>query len=165
MQMSTFQEPKETTELSKRGFEHATISCRTPIYHAYWSSMVMEAAKKRNAFPAKHGASKHYSPYVIVEKKNLDWEKHCKFVFGEYVQAVDDPDNTSTIKLAENGKQSCGKRTRHFDIKLFYVTDLISRDELQVKYCPTDDMVGDYMTKPLVGIKFHKFRKMIMNLD
>ena len=39
-------------------------------------------------------------------------------------------DNMSTIKLAENGKQSSGKRTRHFDIKYFYITDLINRNEV-----------------------------------
>ena len=73
-------------------------------------------------------------------------------------------DNTSAIKLEENAKGSSGKRTRHFDIKYFYVTDLISRDEIVIKYCPTDDMVADYMTKPLVGAPFVRFRKWIMNL-
>ena len=74
-------------------------------------------------------------------------------------------DNTSTIKLQENGKVSSGKRTRHFDIKLFYVTDLISRDEVTVKYCPSDKMIADYMSKPLMGAKFKEFRNLIMNLD
>ena len=67
------------------------------------------------------------------------------------------------MKLQNNGKLSSGKRTRHFDIKLFYITDLISRDEVMVKYCPTDDMLGDYMSKPVVGAKFEKFREKIMN--
>ena len=31
-----------------------------------------------------------------------------------------DQDNTSTVKMAENGKYSSGKRTRHFDIKFLY---------------------------------------------
>ena len=62
-------------------------------------------------------------------------------------------DNTSTMKLAQNGKASSGKRTRHFDIKLFYVTDLIQQDECMVKYCPTDDMIAHHNTKPLVGNK------------
>ena len=62
-----------------------------------------------------------------------------------------------------NGKISSGKRTRHFDIKLFYITDLISRGEVTVKYCPTDDMIADYMTKPLMGTKFKVFRDLIMN--
>ena len=35
-------------------------------------------------------------------------------------------DTMSTIKQAENGKHSSGKRTRHFDIKYFYITDLIN---------------------------------------
>jgi len=74
-------------------------------------------------------------------------------------------DNQSTIKLENNGKESSGKRTRHFDIKYFYVTDLISRDEVKVIYCPTDNMVADYMSKPLVGHKFKKFRDIIMNLE
>jgi hypothetical protein len=73
-------------------------------------------------------------------------------------------DNTSTMKLENNGKASSGKRTRHFDIKYFYVTDLIGRDEVEVIYCPTDDMLADYMTKPLTGSKFHYFRDFIMNL-
>jgi hypothetical protein len=74
-------------------------------------------------------------------------------------------DNTSTMKLEANGKASSGKRTRHFDIRLFYVTDLVERDEVLVKYCPTDDMIADYMTKPLVGAKFKLFRDLIMNLS
>ena len=67
-------------------------------------------------------------------------------------------------KLADNGKASLGKRTRHFDIKYFYVTDLISRDEVVIRCCPTDEMIADYMTKALVGGKFTKFRELIMNL-
>jgi hypothetical protein len=73
-------------------------------------------------------------------------------------------DNTSTMKLEKNGKASSGKRTRHFDIKYFYVTDLIGRDEVEVIYCPTDDMIADYMTKALTGSKFHFFRDLVMNL-
>jgi hypothetical protein len=73
-------------------------------------------------------------------------------------------DNQSTMKLEQNGKASSGKRTRHFHIKFFYITDLIQRQEVSIKYCPTDQMIADYMTKPLTGQKFHSFRKIIMNL-
>lgn len=73
-------------------------------------------------------------------------------------------DNTSAMKLESNGKASSGKRTRHFDIKFFYITDLIQRNEIQIEYCPTGDMLADYMSKPLVGTKFLIFRKKIMNL-
>jgi hypothetical protein len=52
-------------------------------------------------------------------------------------------DNTSTMKLENNGKASSGKRTRHFDIEYFYVTDLIGGDEVEVIYCPTGDILHD----------------------
>jgi hypothetical protein len=71
-------------------------------------------------------------------------------------------DNTSAMKLELHGKASSGKRTCHFDIKFFYFKDLIKRNEMQVKYCPTDEMVADYMTKPLVGSKFIEFKNRIM---
>jgi hypothetical protein len=54
---------------------------------------------------------------------------------------------TSTIKLGRNGKESSGKRTRHFDMKYFYVTDLISRDEGKIEYCSTHEMLADYNTR------------------
>ena len=74
-------------------------------------------------------------------------------------------DNTSAMKLEENGRMSAGKRTRHFDIKYFYITDLIKRKEIEIKYCPTGSMWADYMTKPLVGKDFHAHRKNIMNVN
>jgi hypothetical protein len=72
-------------------------------------------------------------------------------------------DNTSSMKLEQNGKASSGKRTRHFNIKYFYITDLIQRNEVQIEYCPTDAMIADYMTKPLVGAKFFRFREHLMH--
>ena len=71
-------------------------------------------------------------------------------------------DNTSSMKLEENGKSSSGRRTRHFNIKYFYITDLIQRGEVTIEYCPTNDMIADYMTKPITGAKFKRFRKQIM---
>jgi hypothetical protein len=44
-------------------------------------------------------------------------------------------DNTSAMKLEMNGKASSGKRTKHFNVKFFYLTDLVRRGELQVKHC------------------------------
>ena len=70
----------------------------------------------------------------------------------------------SSIKLENNGKASSGKHTRHMDIKFFYITDMIKRGLVRTEYCPTDRMVSDYMTKPLIGRKFRMFRSKIMNI-
>ena len=60
--------------------------------------MVMEGAKKMNFFPANNGVSKYYSPRMILLKKNIDYEKHCKYALGEYVQAHTEPNPSNTIK-------------------------------------------------------------------
>ena len=71
-------------------------------------------------------------------------------------------DNKSTILLENNGKLSLGKRTRAINIRYFFLTDQIKQGNVQVEYCPTKDMIGDYMTKPLQGELFYKFKKAIM---
>ena len=73
-------------------------------------------------------------------------------------------DNKSTMLLLNNGKESSTKRTRHLNIRYFFLSDRIAKKELRIEYCPTDDMLADYFSKPLQGMKFKKFRKAIMNL-
>ena len=63
-------------------------------------------------------------------------------------------DNTSIIKLLNNGRESAGKRTRHLDMRLFCVKYLVANKEVEVMSCPTERMIADYNTKPLVGGKF-----------
>jgi hypothetical protein len=74
-------------------------------------------------------------------------------------------DNKSTILLAENGKASSGKRTRHINIRYFFIKDRVASGEVKIEYCPTNEMVGDFFTKPLQGMQFIKFRDEIMNVN
>jgi hypothetical protein len=74
-------------------------------------------------------------------------------------------DNKSTILLAENGKGSSSKRTRHIEIRYFFVKDRIDSGDLTVKYCPTGEMIANYFTKPLQGASFTKLRNEIMNVN
>eukprot|EP00980_Cylindrotheca_fusiformis_P012362 scaffold3036_cov117-Cylindrotheca_fusiformis.AAC.1 len=74
-------------------------------------------------------------------------------------------DNQSAMLLENNGTRSSSKRTRHLDIRYFFVTDNIKRGRMSVQYCPTDDMIADFFTKPLQGAKFQKFCKQVLNLS
>jgi Reverse transcriptase (RNA-dependent DNA polymerase) len=73
-------------------------------------------------------------------------------------------DNKSTMFLEKNGRQSSGKKTRHFDIRYYFIHDHINHGTVKVEYCPTDLMVGDFHTKPLQGSAFCRFRAIILNL-
>ena len=70
-------------------------------------------------------------------------------------------DNTSAIQLENNGKTSSGQRTRHINIRYFFIKDKVESGEVTIIYCPTKDMIADFFTKPLQGIKFIRFRKSI----
>eukprot|EP00980_Cylindrotheca_fusiformis_P016285 scaffold4840_cov147-Cylindrotheca_fusiformis.AAC.1 len=74
-------------------------------------------------------------------------------------------DNQSAMLLEKNGTRSSSKRTRHLEIRYFFVTDNIKRGRMTVQYCPTDDMIADFFTKPLQGAKFQKFCQQVLNLS
>lgn len=71
-------------------------------------------------------------------------------------------DNQSAMLLEKNGKRSSSQRTRALNIRYFFITDQVEKGNLTVEYCPTDAMVGDFMTKPLQGSKFQYFKSIIM---
>jgi hypothetical protein len=89
------------------------------------------------------------------------------FLEAQGIEVVDNivyQDNQSTMLLEKNGRQSSGKKTRHFEIRYYFIHDHIKRGTTRVEYCPTDLMVGDFHTKPLQGSAFRKLRARIMNL-
>jgi hypothetical protein len=49
-------------------------------------------------------------------------------------------DNKSAMLLEANGRRSAGKRSRHLNIRIFFVTDQKERGNIDIKYCPTDHM-------------------------
>ena len=71
-------------------------------------------------------------------------------VQGEYVPTTTIyQDNKSTILLAENGRSSSSKQTRHLNIRYYFITDHIKRGHVKVAFCPTQDMIADFFTEPL----------------
>jgi hypothetical protein len=70
--------------------------------------------------------------------------------------------NKSVILLEMNGKKSSTKRTCALNIRYFFMVDQVEKGNVQIQYCPTDEMMADYMMKPLSGKKFQKFRSGIM---
>ena len=58
-------------------------------------------------------------------------------------------DNLSAILMERNGKDLCGKKTRHIEMRHFFITNRIEQKKISVKYFPTEEMYGDYFTIPL----------------
>jgi hypothetical protein len=64
-------------------------------------------------------------------------------------------DNQSTIHIATHGLTN-KETTRHIDTRLLWMKEFILKKQLIVKYCKTDEMLADGLTKPLVGEAFQK---------
>ena len=48
------------------------------------------STRQLNFYPAKNGVSPYYSPYMLLQKRNLQYDKHCTYTFGSYVQAAEE---------------------------------------------------------------------------
>ena len=73
-------------------------------------------------------------------------------------------DNESAIKMERNGLKSCGDRSRHINIRYFFIKDILKNELIDLKHCRTENMVADFLTKPLQGKQFKRFRDMIMGI-
>jgi hypothetical protein len=93
----------------------------------------------------------------------VQWLKSFMKDQGYDLDTVLQEDNRSTMLLMKNGKLSAGKRTKHLDIRFFYVKDLIDRGIITVEHCVSDKMLADFFTKPLQGCKFQILRDIVLN--
>ena len=71
-------------------------------------------------------------------------------------------DNQGTIALANNPVNR--QRSKHIDIKYHFIRTEVNRGTLMLKYCPTEDMIADVMTKPANKAKLDKFKAFIFGI-
>jgi hypothetical protein len=55
------------------------------------------------------------------------------------------------IHLAENDNYHA--HTKHIAIRYQFIRQTIKRNKIIIKYCPTDEMMADILTKPLPKYK------------
>ena len=72
--------------------------------------------------------------------------------------AIVHQDNMSTISLAEKGRSTSNK-TRHINLRYFFIQDRIAQGDIVIEYTPTENMTADVLTKPLQGSLFRKLRE------
>ena len=66
--------------------------------------------------------------------------------------------------MENNGKALRSKRKKRIHIRYFFINNRVKKVEVSVVWCPTGDIIGDYMTKPLQGDMLQKFRQQIMGV-
>ena len=101
------------------------------------------------------GAS-DYLPNTIWAKSFLEAQGY------EIKENIFNQDNQSAMKLETNGRKSCGQKSRHIDIRYFFMKDRVETENIRIVYCPTEQMLADFFTKPLQGALFLKFKRVLM---
>ena len=61
-------------------------------------TLAVVLCRQLNYFPAKNGMSDYFSPHMLMNRENIDYNKHCKFTFGEYVQAYQEEEKKNDNK-------------------------------------------------------------------
>jgi hypothetical protein len=71
-------------------------------------------------------------------------------------------DNKSTMALVDKGRSTCA-RTRHINVRYFFIKDRVEKKDIKIEYLPTGKMTADILTKPLQGDLFKKMRCQLLN--
>jgi len=66
-------------------------------------------------------------------------------------------DNRSAMQLLAERGPGVVSRSRHFQVRYFYVKEFIDNNAIQLVHIPTEQMHANFMTKPNQG-KFFRMR-------
>jgi hypothetical protein len=108
---------------------------------------------------AEHGA-------VTTAAKEFLWLCQLTKDLGcpQYAPTIQYSDNQDAIAVAKNPESHA--RTKHIDVKLHFIRQHVEEGRIDLRYCPTDEMVADILTKALPREKHLKFgRSMGMDLS
>jgi hypothetical protein len=73
------------------------------------------------------------------------WSKFFLEAQGHKITSkVFEQDNESAIWLEKNGRASAGKQSRHIDIHYFLMKDHVQAGNINIRYCPTAEMLADF---------------------
>ncbi|KRY26288.1 Retrovirus-related Pol polyprotein from transposon TNT 1-94, partial [Trichinella spiralis] len=105
----------------------------------------------------------HEAEYVALAEasRELLWLRQLLNDFG--VQTPDATtlyeDNQGYIRLVESDR--FGERTKHINVRFHIVKDLREKGILEVKYCPSEEMIADNLTKPVCKHQIENFTKKV----
>jgi hypothetical protein len=141
------------------------VVCGTPGYEeSYWRRHVIwhwwaEFASQvsRSSTPKAQQKLKWLGQVTTCRTHcglKISWKRQGHKIWENYFEQ----DNESAIKLEKNGRLSAGPRSRHINIRYFWIKDRVKDANVNIRHCPTIEMLGDFFTKPLPGKPIQKIQ-------
>lgn len=123
-----------------------------------WSSRVQRSvatSSTESEYMAMSGTAKT-SQWVAQVLRDMGYSKYI----GRTPSTVDiRGDNQGALALVKN--PHLHERLKHIDICYHHIRDLAERRRIEVTYIPTDEIVADGFTKPVLATAFQRFRDML----
>jgi len=92
------------------------------------------------------------------------WVRELLMSQGYNVGTVEIGEDNQSVLAMLDKRRFANARTKHINIRYFFVVDRIKNEELKMVYVPTDLMLADYMTKPLTGAQFIALQDKLLGL-
>lgn len=68
-------------------------------------------------------------------------------------------DNQGAIALSKNPVHR--SRCKHIDVKYHFIRDVLRAGRINIKYCPTETMVADILTKSVTKVRILQFKNVL----
>ena len=69
----------------------------------------------------------------------------------------------SVMILEKNAVLSRDKKSRHVDVRFFFIKDKeVDKGKVGIGFCRADDMIADFLMNPLQGNNLFRFRDAIL---
>ena len=140
---------------------HDDMKSHTGGVMSFGTGVINEKSRKqrlnvKSSTEAEVVGASDYLPWVIWVTKFMHYQGF------DMDSNIFYQDNQSAMKLEKSGRKSCGEKSRHIDIRYFCIKDVLRRENMNLQYCPTEEMIADFYIKPLQGSLFRKMRDFIM---
>jgi hypothetical protein len=131
-------------------------------YQLLERSLVSWSSKKQNSVALSTAEAEYVSAGSCCAQ--LLWMKQTLLDYGVKFDCI--PllcDNENAVKIVTNPVQH--KKTRHIDIRHYFLRDYMSKGDLVMESVRTDDQLADIFTKPLDETRFCKLRSELNVID
>lgn len=99
----------------------------------------------------------------LVWFNNIITECHDREIFpGSMLKPQLKVDNMAAIAFIKSPIETY--KTKHIDVKLFFVRDLLSKDIFEVSYVKSKENLADIFTKPMTKLEISNFKNNIFKL-
>jgi hypothetical protein len=71
--------------------------------------------------------------------------------------------NQAAIRMMNGGRNLTSSKSRHINVRHFFLTDRITAGEVTLEYLATADIVANLLTKPLQEEDFRRLRQALLN--